>query len=141
MGDQQIILHELRRALQSKQSECLVSNKVRSRPVDKHTKKLLFYLFAGTCGGITRLRIITCLLEQTRNSNQLAGDLELDYKAVTHHMKVLERNNMVSKIGDGRYGVHYRISDLLESNLDVLDIAIDKLLYNIARKSKKKVYY
>lgn len=141
MVDQQVMLHDLRCALKSGQAARLISGNVRSRPVDKHTKKLLLYLFAGTCGGITRLRIITRLLDQTRNSNQIAGDLGLDYKGVTHHMKVLERNNMVSKIGDGRYGVHYRISDLLESNLDVLDTAIDKMSYNIERKNKKKIYY
>ena len=107
---------------------------------DKHTKKLLFYIFAGTRGGLTRLRIIMRLLEQVRNANQLAIDLGLDYKAIKHHIKVLERNSMILKIGDGKYGALYCISDLLEVNLGVLDEVIDKISYNIERRDRKKVY-
>ena len=81
------------------------------------------------------------LSESTRNPNQLARALGLDYKAVTHNLKVLERNSMVSKIGDDRYGALYRISDLLEANLGALDEVIDKLSYNLEKKNRKKVYH
>ena len=108
--------------------------------IDRHTKKLLFYIFTGTRGGATRLRIIMSLLEHPRNANQLSRGLGLDYKAVTHHMQVLERNNLVSKVGD-RYGMLYHLSDLLEMNLPALDEAIDRLAYNIQKKNRKKVYH
>ena len=134
MHDQTLLLSEFQQTLRGRQ------NVVDRRPTDKHTTKLLFYIFAGTRGGITRLRLIMRLLEQPRNANQLAGDLRLDYKAIKHHMKVLERNSMVSKIGDEQYGVLYRISDLLEINLPTLDAAIDKLSSNMSKKSRKKVY-
>jgi len=39
------------------------------------------------------------LLDQPYNTHQLSKELDLDYKAIQHHMKVLEKNNMVSKIG------------------------------------------
>ena len=68
------------------------------RKTDKQTRTLLLYLFTSTRGGFTRLRIIINLLEQPYNTHQLAKELDLDYKAVQHHMKVLEKNNMVSKI-------------------------------------------
>jgi len=78
--------------------------KTKSDPVnrkpDKHTRKLLEYLFSGTKGGYTRLRVIMLLLERPFNTHQLAKELGLDYKAVQHHMKVLEKNNMVTKIGE-----------------------------------------
>lgn len=108
---------------------------------DRHTRQLLLYIFAVTRGGLTRLRIIMELSESTRNPNQLARALGLDYKAVTHNLKVLERNSMVSKIGDDRYGALYRISDLLEANLGALDEVIDKLSYNLEKKNRKKVYH
>ncbi len=96
------------------------------RKIDKQTRKLLLYLFTSTRGGFTRLRIIIHLLDQPYNTHQLAQKLELDYKAVQHHMKVLAKNNMVSKIGD-RYGAIFHLSNFLEINIGALDEAIDKL--------------
>ena len=96
------------------------------RKTDKQTKKLLLYLFTSTRGGLSRLRIIIHLLEQPCNTHQLAKKLDLDYKAVQHHMKVLEKNNMVSKIGE-KYGAIFHLSNFLEINIGALDEAIEKL--------------
>ncbi len=106
------------------------------RKPDKETRKLLFYLFTSTRGGFTRLRIIMLLLEKPFNTHQLSQELQLDYKAVQHHMKVLEKNNMVSKIGE-KYGAIFHLSNLLEVNIRALDEAIDKL---DRKMNHKKVY-
>ena len=106
------------------------------RTTDRETRKLLFYLFTSTRGGFTRLRIIMMLLEKPLNTHQLSQELDLDYKAVQHHMKVLEKNNMVQKIGD-KYGAIYRLSAFLEINVRSLDEAIDKL---DRKMNHKKVY-
>jgi len=76
------------------------------------------------------------LLEKPLNTHQLSQKLDLDYKAVQHHMKVLEKNNMVSKIGD-KYGAVYHLSNFLEINIGALDDAIDKL---DRKMNHKKVY-
>jgi len=107
--------------------EILRSRKVsEQRKPDKQTRKLLLYLFTSTRGGFTRLRIIINLLEKPYNTHQLSTVLELDYKAVQHHLKVLEKNNMVSKIGE-KYGALFYLSNFLELNISTLDEAIDKL--------------
>ena len=106
------------------------------RKPNKETRKLLFYLFTSTRGGYTRLRIIMLLLENPLNTHQLSQELDLDYKAVQHHMKVLEKNNMVSKIGE-KYGAIYHLSNFLEFNIRALDEAIDKL---DRKMNHKKVY-
>jgi predicted transcriptional regulator len=106
------------------------------RKPDRETRKLLFYLFTSTRGGLTRLRIIMLLLEKSFNTHQLSQELHLDYKAVQHHMKVLEKNNMVSKIGE-KYGAVYHLSNFLEINISALDEAIDKL---DRKMNHKKVY-
>ena len=106
------------------------------RKPDKQVRKLLFYLFTSTRGGFTRLRIIILLLERPFNIHQLAQELQLDYKAVQHHMKVLEKNNMILKIGE-KYGALFYISTFLEVNIGALDIAIDKLYQKM---NQKKVY-
>ncbi len=112
-------LLEFKEIIRSKQ----VSN---ARKTDKQTRKLLLYLFTSTRGGFTRLRIIIDLLEKPYNTRQLAKELDLDYKAVQHHMKVLEKNNMVLKIGE-KYGAIFHLSNFLEINIGALDEAIDKL--------------
>jgi len=106
------------------------------RKPDKQTRKLLLYLFTSTRGGLTRLRIIIHLLDQPYNTHQLAKVLDLDYKAVQHHMKVLQKNNMVSKIGE-KYGAIFHLSNFLEINIGALDEAIDKL---DRKMNYKKVY-
>ena len=107
--------------------EIIRSRKVSEyRKPDKQTRKLLLYLFTSTRGGFTRLRIIINLFEKPYNTHQLATVLDLDYKAIQHHMKVLEKNNMVSKIGE-KYGALFYLSNFLELNISTLDEAIDKL--------------
>lgn len=64
----------------------------------------IFSLVLGA--GINRAKIIDLLKEYPYNINQLAEALKLDYKAIQHHISVLEKNNIVSKIGE-KYGVLY----------------------------------
>ena len=104
--------------------------------VDRQTRKLLVYMFTGTRGGFTRLRITMLLLEQPYNTHQLSQELGLDYKAIQHHLKVMEKNNLVSKIGE-KYGALYHISNFLEYNISALIEAIDKLE---RKMNSKKVY-
>ena len=96
------------------------------RKPDRQTRKLLLYLFTGTRGGYTRLRIIMLLTERPLNTHQLSKELGLDYKAIQHHMKVLEKNNLVTKVGD-KYGAIFHLSNFLEINIRVLDEVIEKL--------------
>jgi DNA-binding transcriptional ArsR family regulator len=95
---------------------------------DPEAKRLLWYLFAGSRGGENRIRIIDLLKEKPHNMNQLAEALGLDYKAIQHHVGVLEKNNMVTKVGE-KYGVLYFISNYLEANVEAFNdvrAAIDK---------------
>jgi len=107
------------------------------RKPDKQTRKLLLYLFTGTRGGYTRLKIIELLLQRPYNTHQLAQLLDFDYKAIQHHMKVLEKNNLVNRMGE-KYGAIFHISNFLEFNIRALDDAI-KILER--KMNTKKVYY
>jgi DNA-binding transcriptional ArsR family regulator len=87
---------------------------------DPSAKRLLWYLFAGSRGGENRIRIIDLLKEQPYNMNQLAEVMGVDYKAVQHHIGVLEKNNMITRSGE-KYGVLYFISSYLEVNIDAFN--------------------
>lgn len=93
---------------------------------DPDAKRLLWFVFAGSRGGLNRLKIISKLKEKPFNINQLANELNLDYKAIQHHIRVLEKNNMVTKVGE-KYGVAYFISTYLEVNMETLEKIEEKL--------------
>ena len=93
---------------------------------DPNTKRLMWFLFAGSRGGLNRLKIITILKETPLNTNQLAKDLDLDYKAIQHHIKVLEKNNMITRMGE-KYGITYFISVFLEANMETFEEIEQKL--------------
>ena len=103
-----------------------VKEESEARKPDKQTRKLLLYLFTGTRGGFTRLRIIMLLLQRPYNTHQLAKELDIDYKAVQHHMQVLEKNNLITKEGE-KYGITYFISTFLEVNMEAFDEIVEKL--------------
>ena len=85
-----------------------------------HAKRLLWFIFAGTRGGLNRLRIISRLRKNPANTNQLSKDLGMDYKSIQHHIKVLEKNNLISSAGE-KYGVLYFISTYLEVNMETFE--------------------
>jgi len=87
---------------------------------DPHTKRLLWFIFAGSKGGLNRLKIILCIKKNPANINQLSKELELDYKSILHHIKVLEKNNLITKLGK-KYGVAYFISPYLEHHIETLN--------------------
>ena len=104
---------------------------------DPDAKRLLWFLFAGSRGGENRIRIIDLINERPHNMNQLAEVMGVDYKAVQHHIGVLEKNNMVTRTGE-KYGVLYFISNYLEANIEAFNevkAAIDKK--NLNRSGKK----
>jgi len=91
------------------------------------TKKLFWLLFVGSRGAANRIRIMSALRKKPRNRNQLATELGIDYKNIQHHIKILEENNLVKKIGD-QYGLIYCVSVLFENNEIVFDEIVDRLI-------------
>lgn len=103
---------------------------------DRDARRLLLYVFTGTRGGHTRLKIISLLSERPFNTNQIASEMSMDYKAIQHHLDVLEKNNLVSKMGE-KYGTLFHLSNYLEANI----LALDEVATKLERKlNAKKVY-
>ncbi len=89
-------------------------------------KYLLGWLFAGTRGGPTRAKIIEAIKENPQNANQLAISLKLDYKTIRHHLSVLEKNRIISSVGD-KYGATYFLSQVMEENYGLFEEIQNKL--------------
>ena len=78
-------------------------------------KNVLYWLLANSLGGFNRGRILKELFKKPQNANELSKNLNLEYKTVRYHLKVLEENVLITSVGGG-YGKTYFISENLEEN-------------------------
>ncbi len=83
----------------------------------KNTKRMLWWLIAGTRGGVNRARIMNLLHKRPYNANQLAELLKLDYKTVRHHLDYLMKHEVIVQQGEG-YGSVFYLSSEIEENFD-----------------------
>ena len=102
----------------------------------RRLKYLLGWLIAGTRGGVTRAKIIETLRRNAQNANQLANFLGMDYRTIRHHLKILQKNRLITSVGNG-YGTTYFLSIELEENYDVFEEILNKLWKKQKRKKKK----
>jgi len=82
-------------------------------------RKLIWWVFAGTSGGPNRARIVRLLNKRPYNAHQLAERLDLNYKTVRHHLKILEENKMITSTGKNKYGELYFLSTEMEDNYEI----------------------
>ena len=87
---------------------------------------MFWTLFVSSRGAVNRIRIMSVLRKKPINRNQLAIELGVDYKSVQHHLKILQGNNLVKKMGN-KYDVKYCVSTLFENSEFVFDEIVDKL--------------
>jgi DNA-binding transcriptional ArsR family regulator len=102
-----------------------------SRYVDPRFKRVLWYLIGSTKGGANRARILDFIKSNPANTNQIASELKLDYKTVTHHLKVLTENGLVITDNPQSYGATYFLTPLMEKNYESFD---KQILAKIGKK-------
>jgi predicted transcriptional regulator len=79
-------------------------------------RNVLWYLVAGTRGGLTRGRIIELVKKKPANAKRISDSLKLDYKTIRHHLRILEKNNIVYAVNKGSYGAVYFLTQMMEAN-------------------------
>lgn len=89
-------------------------------------EKVLWWLILGTKGGLNRAKIIKKLNERPYNANQLTEELNLSYRTIRHHIKILEDADIIKSAGQ-KYGKMYFLSDNMEKDYDDFEIIWDKL--------------
>lgn len=89
-------------------------------------KSVLWYVLTSTRGGPNRIRILHALHEQPRNANQLAEDLDLDYKTIRHHLDVLMDNNVLTNSGNN-YGAVYLPSEQARYHWDTIETIVKQV--------------
>ena len=100
----------------------ITENRLLKQELRKSNKqqKLLCYLIQGTRGGKTRALILKHLSDKSCNANQLATALNMDYKTIRHHLKVLIKNGIIAKNNDG-YSDLYFISNNIDLNSNEIE--------------------
>jgi DNA-binding transcriptional ArsR family regulator len=81
--------------------------------------KLLWWVFAGTTGGPNRARIVKALNKRPYNAHQLAGELELNYKTIRHHLKILTENHIITSMGKNSQIKSYFLSNKMEEKYHI----------------------
>ena len=92
-------------------------------------KMILWSIIAGTRGGVNRAKILNLVKDTPMNANKIATVLNLDHKTVIHHIKVLSKNELLSK-DEKEYGAEYHLTQIMKDNQSVLE--------EIMRKIEKK---
>ena len=104
-------------------------------------KRLLWWILVGSAGGVNRTRILQEITKTPRNANELATLLKLDYKTTRHHLDMLEKNRLITTMGN-KYGTLYFPSELLEENMHFFKEIWGKInkdeIYTKNRNSEKK---
>ena len=91
-------------------------------------KRILWYLIAGSRGGFNRARIIEAIHDRPYNVNQLSQELNLDYKTIQHHIKVLEDHNIVvNSTGEKKYGAMFFLTNSMEENYPIFLEILSKM--------------
>jgi predicted transcriptional regulator len=89
-------------------------------------KNVLYWLLANSLGGFNRGRILKELFKKPQNANELSKNLNLEYKTVRYHLKVLEENKLITSVGGG-YGKTYFPSEELEQNKGIFNEIWDEI--------------
>ena len=97
----------------------------RGRLVLDAFERLLWWLFAGSAGAITRGQILSAIRKEPRNAQQLSEALNLDYTTIRHHLRVLEQNRIVVTEGTA-YGRLYFVSEAMEAHWPKFQAMVEK---------------
>ncbi len=86
---------------------------------------MYWWIFIGSKGGVMRMKIVMSLKDYPQNANQLAQNLGVNYRTVTHHLSILEENYIVKSEGP-KYGKVYFLTDSFLKNYSLFNEIISR---------------
>ena len=89
-------------------------------------KMILWFIIGGTKGGINRAKILNLIKDTPMNANKIATILNVDYKTVVHHVKILSKNELIVK-AEKDYGAEYQLTQIMKDNQSVLEEIVQKI--------------
>ena len=89
-------------------------------------RKLLWWIFGVTKGGIVRAKIARLLYERPMNANQIAKKLKMDYTTVRYHLNILLKHGIV-ETSEHTYIVVYFLTEKFLEHWDKFQEIYDKI--------------
>ena len=89
-------------------------------PLEPSFRRMMVYIFVGSRGGQNRARIVEMLRGDPSNPNKISEKLQLDYKTVQHHIRMLEQNGVIVASSKGSYGAVYFLTPYFEKHFDTI---------------------
>lgn len=83
-------------------------------------EKALWYLLTATRGGENRVRVLRALSRRPKNANELAEELDVDYKTVRHHLDMLTDHGVV-ETSDEQYAKLHFLTDEFEHHRETFE--------------------
>lgn len=77
--------------------------------------QVIYWLLANSLGGLNRIKILKDLFKKPQNAHELSQHLDLDYKTIRYHLKILKQNDFIETAGN-KYGKTYFISETLTNH-------------------------
>ena len=87
---------------------------------------ILWFIIAGTRGGVNRAKILNLVKDNPLNANKIATILNLDHKTVIHHVKILAKNELIVKAKKD-YGAEYQLTQIMKTNQNVLEDIMERI--------------
>jgi len=84
-------------------------------------RNTLWFLLAGSSGGVMRARILLSLKDRPANAHQISKSLSIDYKTARYHLDLLAKNGILDIINKEKYGSLYIPSAILVADWSKYD--------------------
>jgi DNA-binding MarR family transcriptional regulator len=100
-------------------------------------QQTIYWLIAGSKGGKSRISILKEIEKKPANLNEIAKRTGMNYKTAQHHIELMEKNGLITKIGN-KYGQIYFYSEKLKENAELLKKMITEQNDKEGKKHEKQ---
>jgi DNA-binding transcriptional ArsR family regulator len=104
----------------------IIGEYTKSTELDPSSKRDLWFILAGTSRIVNRAKILNLITDTPMTTNQIAIALNLDYKTITHHVKILSKNKLIIKMGKN-YEIKYELTQIMKENQSLLNDIFQKI--------------
>ncbi len=86
--------------------------------------------FFKTLDNETRLSIVLCLKDSSKNVGQISSDLQMEQSRISHNLQCLVKNGFITVKQDGKQRIYSLNKDTIEPILDAVKKHMQKYKIN-----------
>ncbi len=101
--------------------------------ISRQFRHLMWYVFAGSSGGMERIRIAGLLRDMPSGTRKISEKLDMEPSAVLNHVKILMDNGMV-ELGGKKDDSMFFLSGAFENEISTFSEILERLGLNPKKK-------